>query len=362
MRLLALVTEAFGGRGGIARYNQDLLTALASCSQLSKIDVLPRYAADCHQVPRPISLKAPVASRIAYIQSAIRHSMTQAPYGAIFCGHIHMLPLAAVLARRRRVPVWLQLHGIEAWQRPGSLIERALASVTLTTAVSRYTRARFLSWADIEPSRVLVLPNTFEPRFSKGPKPEALISRFSCRGRRVLLTVSRLAAGEQYKGHDRVIEALGRVRERIPDVLYLIAGDGDDRARLEQLALRNNVSDAVVFAGYVDESQLVDYYRLADAFVMPSTGEGFGIVFLEAVAAGLPVIAGNRDGSVDALADGALGTLIDPEDPKAIGAAIVDGLSSAAPATGLHLRFSGEHFRKQVDAIVKNCVFRCQLP
>ena len=119
----------------------------------------------------------------------------------------------------------------------------------------------------------------------------------------MLLTVSRLAASERYKGHDRVISVLPRVLERSPDVAYLVVGDGDDRQRLEEMAQKAGVAHAMRFAGHVPHQELPDYFRLADVFVMPSTGEGFGIVFLEAAASGLPVIGGNRDGSVDALAE-----------------------------------------------------------
>ena len=93
---------------------------------------------------------------------------------------------------------------------------------------------------------------------------------------------------------------------------YLVVGDGDDRQRLEELAQTTGVAHAMQFAGHVPHRELPDYFRLADVFVMPSTGEGFGIAFLEAAASGLPVIGGNRDGSVDALADGTIGTLVDP--------------------------------------------------
>ena len=98
------------------------------------------------------------------------------------------------------------------------------------------------------------------------------------------MTVSRLASSEQYKGHDRVIRTLPRLLSQHPETIYLIVGDGDDRPRLESLAVECGVAEKVQFAGLVPPEELPDYFRLADVFVMPSTGEGFGIVFLEAMA------------------------------------------------------------------------------
>jgi glycosyltransferase involved in cell wall biosynthesis len=206
----------------------------------------------------------------------------------------------------------------------------------------------------VVPERVRVLPNTFEPRFAPGPKPNYLLDRYNLRGRRVLLTVSRLAASERYKGHDQVISILPRVLERFPDATYLIVGDGDDRQRLEALAVAFGVADTTKFAGHVPHDELPDYFRLADAFVMPSTGEGFGIAFLEAAASGLPVIGSNRDGSVDALADGAIGTLVDPDRQEGLLAAICNALAREMPkGQTSYKRFSTLNFNRHVDEIVR---------
>src|SRR5204863_3572114 len=141
---------------------------------------------------------------------------------------------------------------------------------------------RVLAQIVIDPTRVRVLPGTVDPRFRPGPKPHALLDRYDARGKKVLLTVARLSSSERYKGHDRVIRTLPRVLRDHPQTLYLIVGDGDDRARLEALALEFGVAEKVRFAGHIDAELLPDHFRLADVFVMPSTGEGFGIVFLEA--------------------------------------------------------------------------------
>jgi glycosyltransferase involved in cell wall biosynthesis len=102
--------------------------------------------------------------------------------------------------------------------------------------------------------------------------------------------------------------------------------------RADALAKVLGVERSVTLAGFIPDEELADHYRLADVFAMPSTGEGFGIVFLEAMSCGTPVVAGNRDGSVDALADGALGVLIEPESVDAIVAGIKRILTCDGPA------------------------------
>ena len=263
-----------------------------------------------------------------------------------------MAPLAAIIAKGLRARFWVQVHGIDAWQELSWLCRRSVETAALVTSVSRYTRRRLLQWVGIDPARVKVLPNTVDPRFRPGPKPDYLVERHCLHGRKVLLTVSRLATSEQYKGHDQVIRILPQVLREHPDAFYLVVGDGDDRPRLEALAVQCGVADKVMFAGRISHDELVDYYRLADLFVMPSTGEGFGIAFLEAMASGIPVIGGNKDGSLDPLADGTDGIAIDPEDGAALGAAICAALRNAAVVPQRADRFSSAAFRRHVQQLV----------
>jgi phosphatidylinositol alpha-1,6-mannosyltransferase len=258
-----------------------------------------------------------------------------------------------------RVPLWLQLHGIEAWNSPGRMVRLAAERAHLVTAVSRYTRRRFLEWAINDPSTVKVLPNTFEPRFFPGPKPGRLIERLGLENQKILLTVARLSALERYKGHDRVIAALPHVLAQHPNVMYLIVGDGDDRSRLECEADALGIAKHVRFVGLVPDDELADYYRMADVFIMPSTGEGFGIVFLEAAAAGLHVIGGNQDGSADALADGAIGVVTSPTSIAGITQELVSALANRRYTANIVDRFSRHRFDRHVDAMLEsNCLLK----
>ena len=141
----------------------------------------------------------------------------------------------------------------------------------------------------------------------------------------VLLTVGRL---QRRKGHDLAIEAMTRVRSEVPGVKYLIVGDGDERPRLEALVDTLGLRDTVTFVGTVKAGDLPACYGAADVFVHPNRVdngdvEGFGIVFLEAAAAGLPVIGGNSGGVPEAIDVGRSGVLVSGTDVGELADAIV---------------------------------------
>jgi phosphatidylinositol alpha-1,6-mannosyltransferase len=320
--MLALVSDAFGGRGGIAQYNRDFLGALKKAGAVSSIRVLPRQTVDRVAPPEGITQDEPRPDRFTYSLAAIRAALS-ARIDIIFCGHLYMAPLAALIARIKRAKLVIQTHGLEAWTRPLPLCRAAVEAADLVLCVSRFTRGRLLSWAAIAPERVLVLPNTVADAFTPGDG-SSLRKAWGLEGKRVLLTVGRMDARERYKGHDRVIAALPQLVAEGHDVAYLILGEGDDRERLGTLSRTAGVGDRVHFMGAVGRETLVQAYQLADVFVMPSTGEGFGIAFLEAMASGTPALGLAAGGALDALADGKLGIAVNEADfPGAISRALL---------------------------------------
>jgi glycosyltransferase involved in cell wall biosynthesis len=243
----------------------------------------------------------------------------------IITTHLNFAPFARFVRKLAKIPYWVVLHGYESWdiQRPSQ--QRAVAEADLLLPVSNFTRDRVIKNYSVSAEKVRVLPNTFEPaRFNPGPKPDHLLRRHGLTlDDRVILTVGRLSGAERYKGHDRVIRALPLIRAQVSNAKYLVVGSGDDQERLQGIANEASVADSVIFAGRVSHEELPDYYRLCDLYAMPSTGEGFGIVFLEALACGKPVLAGNRDGAVDALNGGKFGVLVDPDDQQALAEAAI---------------------------------------
>ena len=305
MRILALVTEAYGGRGGIACAARDFLNALARDARVKAIEVLPRSAIDpVLELPTKIRQLHAVGSRLGYAVKGL-FALTQS-WDVIFCNHVYMAPLGALIARLSGAKLVIQVHGIEVWGQIGGLRRAALEAADWIVSVSRDTRSRILSACDVAPETILVIPNTVSEAFAPVDR-NAARRKFRLTENPVLLAVGRLSAHEQYKGHDRVIRALKPLLSGHPSLLFLVAGDGDDRARLEALAEQEGVSGHVRFLGQVPQQDLNNLYNAADLFTLPSTGEGFGIVFLEAMAAGTPAVGLAVAGAKDALADGDLG-------------------------------------------------------
>jgi phosphatidylinositol alpha-1,6-mannosyltransferase len=157
--------------------------------------------------------------------------------------------------------------------------------------------------------------------FVPGPPSHALREKWRLGAGPVLLTVGRLDPNERYKGHEQIFAVLPALQTKFPSLVHVVAGEGKDRPRLEARAAAL-AGDAVRFVGFVPEADLPDLYRTADLYVMPSTKEGFGIVYLEAAACGLRVVGGVGGGSADAVPNEEIGLLVDPDDGAALGAAI----------------------------------------
>ena len=319
MRILALVTDAFGGYGGIARYNCDLINALAAISPDVEITIQPRIGPERPmQVTAKIRQSGPIMSRVLFGIAATLQAIRSKP-DVIFCGHIYHGPLALFLAKITGAKLVSQLHGTEVWQTLGWLHLQPLLRSSLVFCVSRDTMARYARQAGTA-DNCFVLANTVGPAFTTGDRAAAQ-DQFGVTGHCVLLSVARLDTRDGYKGQDRVIAALPKLRSpRGEPITYLIAGIGEDRGRLEQIAAQHGVTGQVRFLGKVHEADLPDLYRAADLFVLPSTGEGFGIVYLEAMACGTPALGLAVGGVADPLGDGALGRLLPAE------ADIFDGL------------------------------------
>ena len=236
------------------------------------------------------------------------------------------------------VPLAVLAHGMEFPANPSEAkrarIRRALSCATTVIANSSYTAELVRPYIGAGTRLVVINPPI-------GPQPEpssealASLDTVTAGRRPVLLTLARL---EPRKGVDAVIRALPEVREQHPGVLFIIAGAGDDRTRLEELAASSGVNDSVHFAGAVSEEEKAALFARADLFVMPArregdSVEGFGIVYREANWYGVPVLAGREGGAADAVIDGETGLLCDASNQADVTAHI---LSLLADADALH--------------------------
>jgi len=230
--------------------------------------------------------------------------------------HIVASPAAAFIRHALGARTVQYFHAKEIAAKP-RLAAFAARQAHAVIAVSAYT-AGLLAGVGAPPESLRLIPNGVD-------LPSDL--RRGAAQRATLLTISRLV--DRYKGHDVMIRALALVRVKVPDVSWIVIGDGPLRPELEELARSCGVADAVRFLGSVSDEERDSWFARAELFAMPSrlpgggaAGEGFGIVYLEAAAHGLPVVAGNVAGALDSVADGESGVLVDPSDPRAVADAI----------------------------------------
>ncbi|MDX1811798.1 MAG: glycosyltransferase family 4 protein [Gammaproteobacteria bacterium] len=357
MKILTLVTDAFGGHGGIAKFNRDLLTAIASFDKVSHVIAIPRLASGTigNEIPEKIDYRTEALnSKFLFAKALINTVFANKDISLIICGHINLLPFAFFARWILKCPVVLIGHGIDIWQPTKRTYTNWLAKhVDAFIAVSDFTRKKFLNWSALKNSKTYILPNCFEPGdFSPGEKNKSMVEKFGLANRKVLLTFGRLAGRERAKGFDEVIETLPILISEDPSIIYVIAGAGPDQMRLEEKASSLGVRPHVVFTGYVEEVDKPDIYRLADVYVMPSGGEGFGIVFLEAMACGIPVIASKIDGSQEAVLNGELGMLVTPTDKNELKQAILQSLLVSKEVPKRLSYFSYQNYTLRVHQIL----------
>jgi glycosyltransferase involved in cell wall biosynthesis len=258
------------------------------------------------------------------------------------------------------------VHGIEVWRKLTYSETNFLENAFCIISNSEFTGRR-LEEKGISREKIKVLHFGVDTeKFRIIPEePNKLKIQHSSH---ILLTVSRLEACERYKGYDRIIELLPELSKELPDIRYVIIGDGTDRMRIMNLAKESNVADKLILPGRVGDYEVINYYNLCDVFVMPSefyieenrvAGEGLGIVYLEAAACGRPVIGGKGGGCSEAIEDGVTGFLVDPNDKKGLYETIVKLLRDkelakkmgAAGRKRVEENFSYEVFLKKVKEI-----------
>jgi glycosyltransferase involved in cell wall biosynthesis len=320
--LVHLVHEQIGAVGGIQRFDSRVMHALA---QLSATRDLQLEVIALRDIPAGARVPAGVRIRTAggsywrllllLIATHFRASVSQ-----VMIGHVRLtryLWIAKRLFPRSRYSLFV--HGIEVWpdavptraQKVSRLILRF--AVDEVISVSHYTVRRMADFFHIQ--KYHVLPNAIDIEPAQLVHPPAT-------ARKVVLSVTRLGAHDGPKGIDFALRAIALLRDRCPQILYRIVGDGVLRAGLEKLATDLDIRSHVEFSGRLSDAEVQDAFSAADVFLLPSRKEGFGIVFLEAWKYGLPVICGNVDASAEVVMDRVDGLTVDPLSAEAIAAAI----------------------------------------
>jgi len=316
-----LIPELFASEGGIQIYSRTLIRALRRIRPEQPLRVFIRNDHRRHLPPDPtpgIAWHACRGSSLCLAATLLNAARCARPR-LLLSTHPNFAPLQWLHHRLTGAPSWCSAHGIDVWTLQPGPRRWALARLQQLLPVSRFTADSLRQQLGVRCPELALLPNCFDPqRFSPGPRPAHLLRRYHLQPQQpLILTLSRLSVHDRYKHIDALIDAMPALLRQWPDLRLLIAGSGDLRPSLEQQARQLGLEGSVLFSGRLDDQELADHYRLASLFALPSEKEGFGIVFLEALGCGLPVLAGNRDGSVDPLADGRFGLLVDPRQPLA---------------------------------------------
>jgi glycosyltransferase involved in cell wall biosynthesis len=270
------------------------------------------------------------------------------PHATVIVNHLQLAPAALPFAARGTLVSIL--HGVEAWAPLTWLQRAALTRSDRLIAVSAFSRDRFLA---------------VNPRFAErhvdvchhGIGPAAVADIPSDQTPAALI-VGRMTADERYKGHDTLIEIWPAVLAAVPDAVLRIVGDGDDRPRLEQKAATTGLGAHVVFAGGIDDDALQREYQRATVFTMPSSSEGFGLVFLEAMRAARSCI-GCRGAASEIIDDGQTGWIVEPGDRQRLTECVIRTLRDRSESAAMGARgrvrylqhFTAEHFRRRLTAL-----------
>jgi phosphatidylinositol alpha-1,6-mannosyltransferase len=319
-KILFLYLKAFSSTGGIEKFNRCLLKALEDLSapSLQVAAASPYEAAPDNGYFPASKFLASHGNKIAFV---LRILFRSKDFDTFIIGHINLAILGYLIkVFRPTANVIVIAHGIEVWNKQRGFKLKILERADWIFAVSNFTKDKIHeSNPCISLEKIRIFPNTIDPHFplpATFEKPDYLLKRYHfSHDDKILLTINRLSTTEKYKRYDQIIKTLAWLKRENKNLKYLLCGKSDEseERRIHQLIQEEGLQNQVLLTGYVEGAELVDHYLLGDVFVMPSKKEGFGIVFIEALACGRPVIAGAKDGSVDALLNGKLGKLIDPD-------------------------------------------------
>lgn len=332
-KILFLNLTTFSKTGGIEKFNRCFLKALSELETENSVysNSHSLYDLETDEQYYPSEKYTGFGQeKPKFVLSSIKKARR---FNYIVLGHINLAIVGVILKiLLPRKKIILITHGIEVWGKLPFLHRLLLRMADQILSVSNFTKEKILELESIQSKKISIFPNTIDPYF---PIPASFEKELSLRASYglkasdfVLFTLTRLSSKEQYKGYDIVIKSLPVLLQKYPIAKYVIAGmyDEIEKERIDALIKELGLSSVVNIAGYIEDDMIVHHYQMSDVFIMPSQKEGFGIVFIEAMVCGVQVIAGNMDGSVDALHNGELGQLVDPESE----AEIIDAIERVA--------------------------------
>lgn len=264
------------------------------------------------------------ARKGVFVRDAVRQGRKSK---TVILSHINLLMVGwAIKKLSPSTRIILMAHGIEIWSDISATKSKLIGAVDQVWAVSNYTRQRIMESHGIAGEKISVLNNCLDPFLPESKNitvPPALYERYGLtKDHKILFTLTRLSSREKYKGYEDVVAALASLKDTT--IKYILAGKADavELQAMQQKIIAAGMQDQVILAGFIPEAELAAHFKMSDCYIMPSSKEGFGIVFIEAMFYGVPVIGGNADGTMDALKNGELGTAVEPGNVEQIRVAI----------------------------------------
>lgn len=334
--MLFLTLDTFSKTGGIQKVCRTLAYTLSTITKstsenISSFKMLSLYDKDTNEkYVCEKQFKGFYGSKIPFLFSAVFNGVR---LKTVLVSHINLIIIGVFIkVIGRKTQVIMLAHGIEVWRKMPRWKQWFIQKHVKIWSVSNYT-ARILEYKhQINPANIEVLNNALDPFFSiphKFEKPQCLIERYGLHKKQpILLSITRLSKHEAEKGYNKVIKLLPQLIDEFPNLHYLLCGksDTEEKRRLEQLLEKANLEQHISLIDFIPDEELVFHYLLADTFILPSKKEGFGLVFIEAAACGCKIISGSIDGSADAMLNGELGRMVNPDKPEEIKEAIVNSL------------------------------------
>lgn len=297
--------------GGIEKYNRDFINALRMTDV--QLKVVQRF-------------KGGLLAKISFLLHFIFQYFYFRPQ-VIMCGHLHFAPVCYYLNKIFGTPFTLSLYGIEIISLAGKLKYKTVEAAQQVITISAYSKDLILQKFPHIKSKLFMHPSSVDGDiyFIK-QKSLDLVRKYQLQGKKIILSLARLSTPE-FKGQDRVLRALPEVLKKIPEAVYVVVGGGKDERIDNYLKENPDIEKNVVFTGPASDNDKVDFYNLADVYILPSKFEGFGIVFIEAASCGIPLIASDGYGCFEGLLNGEIGYVVDPDDIHAIAVKLIEVLN-----------------------------------
>lgn len=304
--MIAALFTQLSGNGGVQRLGRQIARALIRYGESHDRDIqLFSYLDGAQETIENHKIYGCSGSSVSFISSLLSQVMS---IECLVVTHPFLAPVAYSCHLLSGAPYMVHAHGIEVWTPMNIQRQISIRSAKWVTVSSRDTGRKCRDVQGVRSAKIRVLNPAIDDRF--------LSHSNELKKKKQVLTVSRLAHADRDKFILESIRAFAQLSEKFHDWSYRIVGDGSQRSRYQNLIERYHQEEKIKLLGRIDDDLLLREYQDASIFLLPSMKEGFGIVYLEALASQTPCIGGSVGGCCDAIAHGVDGTLVDPRNPK----------------------------------------------